>query len=58
MTNPSGSKLRDFYAEIVAEAEAEGPKAIAELEAWRNYFRLEPNVKPRARRKLQRTSRY
>jgi DNA-binding XRE family transcriptional regulator len=30
----------DFYRELEAEAEAEGPEAIAELEAFRLHFSL------------------
>ena len=32
-TSPNGSSFRDFYNQIVAEAVAEGPEALAELEA-------------------------
>lgn len=39
-TNPSGSKFRDFYKGIVAEAEAEGPEGVARLEALHQHFRL------------------
>jgi len=40
-TNPSGSSLRDFMREIRAEAEAEGPEAVAHLEALHRYYREE-----------------
>ena len=34
------TKLRDFVREIEAEAKAEGPRAVAELEAFREQFRV------------------
>ncbi len=39
-TNPTGSKFSDFYKEIVAEAEAEGPEGVARLEALHQHYRL------------------
>ncbi|MCL2449923.1 MAG: hypothetical protein FWD17_13335 [Polyangiaceae bacterium] len=34
MSNPhTGSSFRDWYNELVAEVEAEGPEAVAEFEA-------------------------
>ncbi len=39
-TDPSGSKFRDFYEQVVAEAEAEGPEGVARLEALHHRFRL------------------
>jgi DNA-binding XRE family transcriptional regulator len=35
-----GTKFSDFMREIEAEAEAEGPNAVAELEALRDHFRV------------------
>ena len=34
--------FEDFIAEIEAEARAEGPEAVAELEAFRLHFSLAP----------------
>ncbi len=34
-----GTKWRDYYKEIVAEAQAEGPEAVAHLEALSAYYR-------------------
>jgi DNA-binding XRE family transcriptional regulator len=39
-TNPSGSKFSDFYKQVAAEAEAEGPEGVARLEALHQHFRL------------------
>jgi hypothetical protein len=41
-TNPSGSKFRDFYNKIVAEAQIEGPEAVAHLGALHRHFRIGP----------------
>jgi len=34
------TKFADFVQEIEAEAKAEGPAAVAELEAFRDHFRV------------------
>ena len=37
---PVATKFKDFIREIEEEARAEGPEAVAELEALRTHFRL------------------
>ena len=34
------SRYDDFVRRVEIEAEAEGPEAIAELQAFRDYYRL------------------
>jgi ribosome-binding protein aMBF1 (putative translation factor) len=49
-------KFKNFMNELRAEAEAEGPRAVAELDAFGEYFRLAREVAA-ARRSLDLTQR-
>lgn len=43
------SRYEDFQARVEAEARAEGPEAVAELKAFRDYYRIARELARRRR---------